>query len=85
MVPRRKKGGQRRPWFEPFGWFQLPMTWQGALVVVLALGFCLSVFLLIDTHIQSLSDLLYSLFPYLACTFLLVDWIASKTSKKPRN
>jgi hypothetical protein len=84
MARKKKNSRQRRPWFQAFGWFQLPMTWAGVLVTALALAFCLSVFLLIETHAQSLSELLYALFPYLACSFLLVDWIAGKTSKNSK-
>jgi hypothetical protein len=84
MAGNKKNNKQRRSWFQSFGWFYLPMTWAGALVMALAFAFCLSVFLLIDTHAQSLSELLYALFPYLACSFLLVDWIAGKSSKNSK-
>jgi hypothetical protein len=69
-------------WFRRLGWCYLPVSIPGALVCLLALLFCLTVFTAVDRHSHSASDTLYGIFPYFACTFLLVDWIGSRTSGK---
>jgi hypothetical protein len=69
-------------WFKRFGWFYFPVSVPGALVVLLALLFCLTVFKAIDRHSHSASDTLYGVFPFFVCTFLLVDWIGGRTSEK---
>ena len=69
-------------WFKRFGWFYLPVSASGALVVLLALLFCLTVFIAVDRHSHSASDTLYGVFPFFVCTFLLVDWLGGRTSEK---
>lgn len=68
------------PWFKRAGWIYRPVNWQGVGVVLLSLAFCVNVFLAIDRHSHSVSDTLYGVFPYFACCFLLVNWIAANTS-----
>ena len=70
-------------WFKRFGWFYLPVSVPGALVVLLAMLFCLTVFRAVDRHSHSASDTLYGGFPFFVCTFLLVDWIGARTSERP--
>ena len=75
-------------WFKRFGCFAVPTSIPGAIVCIAAAMFCVNVFLAIDRHSHSVSDTLYGVFPYFACTFLLVDWIARRTSSqqpRPRN
>ena len=67
-------------WFKRFGWSYLPVSWPGAVVVLLALAFCVQVFLAVDRRSHSATDTLYGVFPYVACCFLLVNWVASNTS-----
>ena len=67
-------------WFKRWGWFQVPVSVPGVLVVVAAAAFCINVFLAIDRHSHSASDTLYGVFPFFVCTFLLVDWVAGRTS-----
>jgi hypothetical protein len=69
----------KKPWFKRWGWFHLPTSVSGAVVVIAAAAFCINVFLAIDRHSHSVSDTLYGVFPYLVCTFLLVDWVAGRT------
>jgi hypothetical protein len=69
-------------WFKRFGWFYFPVSVPGALVVLLALLFCLTVFQAVDRHSHSASDTLYGVFPFFVCTFLLLDWIGGRTSEK---
>jgi hypothetical protein len=68
-------------WFKRVGWFYLPVSVPGAVITLLALAFCVQVFLAVDRHSHSASDTLYGIFPYFACAFLLHDWIASRTTK----
>ena len=68
-------------WFKRMGWVYAPSSWQGHALVVLALAFCVQVFLAIDRHAHSASDTLYGVFPYFACCFLLLNWIAANTSR----
>ncbi len=67
-------------WFKRFGWFYRPSSWQGTTLALLALGFCVQVFVAIDRHSHSASDTLYGVFPYFACCFLLFNWVAANTS-----
>jgi hypothetical protein len=70
-------------WFKRAGWFYLPVSLPGIVIALVALAFCTQVFLAIDRKSHSASDTLYGVFPYFACGFLLFDWIASRTSRKP--
>jgi hypothetical protein len=67
-------------WFKRFGWFYVPVSVPGAVVTLLALAFCVNVFLAVDRHSHSASDTLYGVFPYFACCFFFVDWIAGRTN-----
>ncbi len=69
-------------WFRRFGWFYLPVSIQGVVVCLLAILFCGTVFRAVDRHSHSVSDMLYGIFPFVVCTFLLVDWIAGRTSDR---
>jgi hypothetical protein len=71
-----------RSWFRRLGWFHVPVSAPGAIVFLLAGIFCINVFIAIDQHSHSASDTLYGVFPYFACTFLLVEWIARKSSSE---
>ncbi len=52
--------------------------------MVLALAFCVQVFLAVDRHSHSASDTLYGVFPFVVPTVILLNWIASKTSGSGR-
>lgn len=67
-------------WFKRIGWFHVPASLPGVIVTCLAVLFCGQVFVAIDRHSHSASDTLYSVFPFAVCTFLLLDWIAARTS-----
>lgn len=67
-------------WFESWGWIYRPISWQGVLVVLLALAFCIQVFVAVDRQSHSVSDTLYGIFPYWAPTLIVLYWVASKTS-----
>ena len=72
----------KRPWFREWGWVYYPITWQGIMLVVLIVAFCIQVFLAVDGHSHSVSDTLYGIFPYVVPSLLVLNWIASKTSER---
>ncbi len=55
---------------------------RGEFLVILVLAFCVQVFMAIDHRSHSVSDTLYGIFPYIVPSFLVLLWIASKTSVK---
>lgn len=67
-------------WFRPWGWVYRPVAWQGVLAVLLALIFCVQVFLAVDRRSHSVSDTLYGSFPYVVPCLMLLNWLASKSS-----
>jgi hypothetical protein len=76
------KGQKRKEWFDAWGWFYLPCSWQGWMLCAIALGFCLQVTVLIYQSSQSVIYTLEGIFPYLICSFLLLDWIAARCVSK---
>ncbi len=72
-------------WFKPLGWFYIPTSLLGAAVYLLAALFCVTVFQAVDRHSHSATDTLYGVFPFFACTFLLVDWVARRTTERGSN
>lgn len=72
----------RTKWFKTWGWIYRPISWQGALLVLLALAFCIQVFVAVDHNSHSVSDTLYGIFPYIVPTLIVLYWIASKTSER---
>ena len=71
-------------WFKRWGWFYLPVSVPGVAAVVAALLFCAQVFWAIDRRSHSVTDTLYGIFPFFVCTFLLLDWIAARTSRESK-
>ena len=69
-------------WFKRRGWFYWPVTVQGFVIVAGVLAFCANVFWAVDRKSHSVSDTLYGVFPFFVCSFLLLDWIASKTCRE---
>lgn len=67
-------------WFKRFGWFYVPRSMVGFVLLFLAAVFCLTVFLAVDRHSHSVTDTLYGVFPFFVCVFLLLDWLGSRTS-----
>jgi hypothetical protein len=70
----------KRNWFKRFGLFYIPVSLPGCVVSILAGAFCVNVFIAVDRHSHSVSDTMYGIFPFFVCTFLLLDWIAGRTS-----
>lgn len=71
----------KAPWFKRVGWFHLPVSVPGSVVTVLWLAFIVQVFLAVDHKSHSATDTLYGVFPFWTCAFLLLDWLAGRTSK----
>ncbi|HVU13729.1 MAG TPA: hypothetical protein VHD90_20775 [Phototrophicaceae bacterium] len=69
-------------WFKPWGWIYRPISWQGMLLIVLTLAFCVNVFVAIDRNSHSVSDTLYGIFPYFVGALGILNWIAGKASAK---
>ncbi len=69
----------KRNWFKRWGWVYMPASVPGGVVALMALAFCVHVFLAVDRGSHSASDTLYGVFPYFVCTFLVYDWIATRT------
>ena len=69
-------------WFKSWGWIYRPISWQGVLITLLDLAFCIQVFMAIDRNSHSVSDTLYGIFPYVVPALMLLYWVASKTSEK---
>ena len=67
-------------WFTRWGWVYRPVSWPGSALVLGSIAFCAQVFRAVDRHSNSASDTLYGVFPYFACCFLLLNWVASRTS-----
>jgi hypothetical protein len=66
-------------WFVRRGWFAIPNSTAGAVVTVLTAAFIVQVFFAVDRSSHSVTDTLYGVFPFAACAFLLLDWIAQRT------
>ena len=68
-------------WFAPWGWIYRPVSWQGVVLLVLTLAFCAQIFLFVDSRSHSVSDTFYGIFPYVVPSLMVLNWIASKTSR----
>jgi hypothetical protein len=71
-----------RVWFKPWGWVYRPVSWQAAVLIGLALVFCIQVFVAVDRHSHSVSDTFYGVFPFVVPCLMLLNWVASKTSRQ---
>jgi hypothetical protein len=81
MNPPTNTTPATRSWFAPWGWIYRPASWQGVAAVLLTAVFCLQVFVAVDRHSHSASDTLYGIFPYVVPALMLLNWVASKTSR----
>jgi len=79
---KRGEDTMKKPWFREWGWLYYPISWQGVVLVLLVLAFCVQVFLAVDSRSHSVSDTFYGIFPYIVPSFLVLVWIASKTSQE---
>lgn len=72
----------QRIWFRPWGWLFRPVSAGGWLALLVTVLLCILVFAAVDRHSHSASDTLYGVFPYFACSFLLLNWLATKTGAR---
>jgi hypothetical protein len=70
-------------WFAPWGWTYRPVSLAGGVLVALGAVFCAQVFVAVDRHAHSASDTLYGVYPFVVPTLIVLNWIASKTSRAP--
>ena len=71
----------KKAWFREWGWIYFPISWQGFCVTIVALLFCVHIFIFFDHDSHSGTDTLYGVFPYVVPTLLILEWIARKTNK----
>ena len=69
--------------FVRVGWFYVPSSIAGGLLCLVAAGFCATVFVAVDRRSHSVSDTLYGIYPFFVATFLLLDWVARRSSEAP--
>ena len=69
--------------FVRVGWFYVPSSIAGGLLCLAAAGFCATVFVAVDRRSHSVSDTLYGIYPFFVATFLLLDWVARRSSEAP--
>ncbi len=75
-----ERTSRARRWFAPWGWIYRPVSVEGVLLVLVALAFCVQVFLAVDRQSHSVSDTMYGIFPFVVPALIVLNWIASKTS-----
>ena len=68
-------------WFKKTGWIYVPISIAGAVLSLLAIIFCVTVFIAVDRNSHSVSDTFYGIFPYFVSVFVILFWIAGNTSK----
>lgn len=69
-------------WFQRWGCFHIPTSLPGFGLCALAAGFYLTAFRAVDRRSHSVSDTVYGGFPFFVWTFLLLDWVGSRTAGK---
>jgi hypothetical protein len=72
----------KKNWFKKLGWIYLPTSFIGVVMAILAVIFCITVFIAVDRNSHSVSDTLYGVFPYFVSVFTILFWIAGNTSDK---
>jgi len=70
----------KNSWFSKVGWIYRPRTWQGVLITLGFIIFCIHIFIIVDRNTHSASDTLYGIFPYVVPAFLVYLWIGSQES-----
>jgi hypothetical protein len=72
-------------WFKPWGPLYIPITVQAIVITLLALAFCVQVFIAVDHNSHSVSDTLYGIFPYVVPTLIVLYLIAERTSGRKKD
>jgi uncharacterized membrane protein SirB2 len=68
-------------WFKKIGWFFFPISMVGGIITLILVILLATVVIAANRNAHSVSDMLYSIFPYAVCCFYLVNWIGSNTSE----
>ena len=66
-------------WFKKVGWIYRPVSVMGGIVTIVTLLLCVQIFIFVNYHTQSVSDLFYGVFPYIVSYLVVGGWIASNT------
>ncbi|MFO0882146.1 MAG: hypothetical protein U0491_01735 [Candidatus Saccharimonadales bacterium] len=74
--PKHKKDA----WFVRVRGSYLPCSWQGALTYIPMVAFLVTIMMSSIHNAHSVSDALYTIFPYFVCTAVVMHWIASVKS-----
>ena len=69
-------------WFKLWGPIYRPTSIFGFIIPLLILAFCVQVTLFFNSRAHSVTDFLYSIFPYVVPSLLLLERIAAHTSGK---
>ena len=67
-------------WFKKVGWIYRPVSIMGMIVTIVTLLLCAQIFIFVNYHTHSISDLFYGVFPYIVSYLVVGGWIASNTS-----
>jgi hypothetical protein len=73
----------RSAWFAPWGWLHYPVSVAGVVVSLATAAYMVQVFVTIDGHSHSATDVLYAVYPHWGVTLLGCDWIARRTTRAP--
>jgi hypothetical protein len=82
LIPVEGVPSMNKHWFSSHGWICLPQSWQGLAITASTNVFCVASFVAVDRHSHSVSDTVFGVFPYIVPAFLLLNWVASKTSQR---
>lgn len=69
-------------WFKKTGLVFVPASVIGTVMYMLTIGFCIIVFMAVDSHSHSNTDTLYGIFPYFVSAVSCLFWVASNTCEK---
>lgn len=67
--------------FKKRGLVYVPVSAIGVVLLLLTLGFCVTVFIAVDRHSHSVTDTLYGIFPSFVSAFTVLFWVAYNTSE----
>lgn len=67
--------------FKKRGLVYVPVSAIGVVLLLLTLGFCVTVFIAVDRHSHSVTDTLYGIFPSFVSAFTVLFWVAYNTSQ----
>ena len=72
----------KKSWFRKFGWIYIPISWQGIIVSIILLAFCVHIFIFVDSKSHSVSETFYGVFPFIIPAFFSFYGLGLKTLQK---